>query len=142
MQYFILFKKSIKTIHVGDRIGYWPCQAVVTPATMLTGDITVIYPCDGLKLYDPHLMVGLDVVTYGSKIKYKKNHFTTCSVRVQFIPGEMKSGGILDKVSHLSNDFKNVDENARESFGKLSGGETNTVSERNVAKTSKYRWHR
>jgi hypothetical protein len=26
-------------------------------------------------MYDPHLMVGLDVVTYGSKIKYKKKEF-------------------------------------------------------------------
>jgi hypothetical protein len=66
-------------------------------------------------------MVGLDVVPYGSKIKFKGKYFTTCSERVKFIPGEMKSGVILNTVSCLSNDFKNVEMYARERFGKVSG---------------------
>ena len=65
--------KSVKEFRVGDEIDYWaPATTVGILSNIRTGIITEIYSDEDWdecnNMYDCHLVVGTDPITYGSQI--------------------------------------------------------------------------
>jgi len=115
-------KKSVIEFRVGDMIDYWaPATIVGILSNIRTGIITEICSDEGWdecdNMYDCHLVVGTDPITYGSKIRpiNTEEWIVTSSDSCKFIKGVLK-GGSSASVGHLSDRFKLIDEAARTSF--------------------------
>ena len=114
--------KTVSEIGVGDVIDYWaPATTAGTKSNLRRGMITVIYYSkdwdDNENMYDIHLMVDMDPVTYGSKIRLMNTNkwIVTSWGSCKFIEG-VWSGGLIASVDHVSNHFKQITETARNSF--------------------------
>ena len=114
--------KAMIEFRVGDMIDYWaPGSIVGILSNLRTGMITQIYSCadwdDSDDMYECHLMVGTDPITYGSQIRpiNTEGWIVTSCDKCTFIKGVLK-GGSSASVGHLSDRFKQIDEAARTSF--------------------------
>ena len=115
-------KLPVIEFRVGDEINYWaPTTTVGILSNLRTGIITQICSDEGWddsdNMYECHLMVGTDPITYGSQIRpiNTEEWIVTSSDSCKFIEGVLK-GGSSASVGHLSDRFKRIDEAARTSF--------------------------
>lgn len=75
----------IETISVGFTVDYFPANSVIDSHNPhLTGTVTQIYDSSFLDLYDAHLAIGTDVITYGGFICYPSSE-ASWSKEFQFI---------------------------------------------------------
>ena len=132
---------TTKTITIGLIVDYFPVNSVIDINNQhLTGRVTTIYDSANLDIYDQHLIIGMDVVTYGSFVRYpsrkdKWSHkfpFIATNakypnLRYEFVPGHTKDG-TMNEVSRLSNEFKRITKNACDSFFAATGSEKNVVA--------------
>ena len=114
--------KPMIEFRVGDKIDYWaPGSIVGIHSNLRNGMITQIYSStdwdDSDDMYECHLVVGTDAITYGSQIRpiNTEKWIVTSSDSCKFIKGVLK-GGSSASVGNLSDQFKRIDEAARTSF--------------------------
>lgn len=86
-------QSSVITIKVGDQVDYYPPNSVVGAAhNLCSGYINSIYSSDGLGIYDMHLVVGLDLLSYGSQICFPSGSgywYSTKSRSISLIAGQI-----------------------------------------------------
>jgi len=124
--------KPNKTITVGSIVDYWTKESVLDMRNPhKTGTVTTIFDFDNLSLYlyDRFMIIdGMDVVVYGSFIRFpssegrwtKKCPFIATnevapSKRYAFVPGKIVDG-TRNAITRLSDQFKQITEEARRNF--------------------------
>ena len=132
--------KPNKTISVGLVVDYWTAETVININNRHeSGTVTKIFDIDNLSMFDQFMIIdGLYVVPFGNFIRYpssegrwtKNSPFIATDAvapdkRYAFVPGEIKDG-TRKKISRLSDEFKQITEEARLTYEKSLIAEVST----------------